>query len=781
MAHTGADGSRTIDVLCTRCSNVVRIRQEPDAHGREKALLRTELARLHGDLDRIGEEFEDFKTRSDLARTVDAGRFAVFAAKILEKGVDSMRTVEEMSEELDEIRRQAAAAVPGAECRAGDPEQAALIGGMEAKMSKLEAALRYYETPNSRRGMPSLYDKEAKKFDKGIAESCSRPMPEARRGPPMGHLGAPHSLKPEKTIDCPAPRSCPDCKAPIPADCVRPQPESKTFVTLDASGMAHAYQLRVGHAWCYRCQFWARSPDAPDVRGTCYSPAILAKLLILYSLAVTDRKASERLPALLGFTGCPSALPSARKVIAHVLEPFMKHLETLLTLEGRGHFDETTMRMFGKQGYLWLLTVACAAMVVARPSRGKKIFDEELAFARHLVGVVDGYKVYEIVLGEIQRCWRHIINNFKKAAVRSDDPRARSAYFEFCDLFGRISGMDTAPEPVRDAIVEKALAIAARLPEGHPARTEIENAGRNLVTFLKFKGMPPTNNPGESDIRRGPVAQRNVRYQLRTEEGARIFSVILSFILTCDKQGVPLDEAFIALAGGADPAIYSGRAGGPEPVGGGEEAGQKSRAGPDGAPRTRWLQAPQRRCRNAGGGALQQPGRARPGRAPPGLACGPKGPAGPAGPKGPAGPDLPPRAALAERASQNAVGGLCPRRTRSAVTLVKRAPQNAAGGDSARRPPGPARRPDRTRAPRAAAAESPEAAAPSKAPAAATHQAPLQPEAEAAQRPHSDWPVRAAPAPAQWAQRPGSSGHIIRLDKPPYQGTVIHNPSPTGV
>ena len=66
--------------------------------------------------------------------------------------------------------------------------------------------------------------------------------------------------------------------------------------------------------------------------------------------------------------------------------------------------------------------------------------------------------------------------------------------------------------------------------------------------------MPPTNNPGESDIRRGPVAQRNVRYQLRTEEGARIFSVILSFILTCDKQGVPLDEAFIALAGGADPA-----------------------------------------------------------------------------------------------------------------------------------------------------------------------------------------------------------------------------------
>ena len=113
MAHTGPDGSRTIDVLCTRCTNVVRIRQEPDAHGREKALLRAELARLHGDLDRIGEEFEEFKVRVDMVRTADAGRFAEFAAQILEKGIEGMSTVEEMLGELGSIRRQAAAAVPG--------------------------------------------------------------------------------------------------------------------------------------------------------------------------------------------------------------------------------------------------------------------------------------------------------------------------------------------------------------------------------------------------------------------------------------------------------------------------------------------------------------------------------------------------------------------------------------------------------------------------------------------------------------------------------------------
>ena len=149
----------------------------------------------------------------------------------------------------------------------------------------------------------------------------------------MGHPGASHSLKPEKMIDCPAPGSCPDCGASISDSYVRVQPESKAFVTVATDNTVHTYQPRVGYAWRRECRRWARSADAPDARGACYAPALLAKL-ILYSLAATDRKVSQRLPALFGFTGCPSALPGARKAIVRVLEPFMKHLETLLASKG---------------------------------------------------------------------------------------------------------------------------------------------------------------------------------------------------------------------------------------------------------------------------------------------------------------------------------------------------------------------------------------------------------------------------------------------------------------
>ncbi len=549
MPHTDADGGRTIDVVCAcGCASVTRIRLDPDAPGRERAVMRADRIRLYDIIDRITEESDEYRKLMDMARTEDASRFAAIVARIIEMGAAGLCTVEDVRRELG-AARMALRAASGSH----NPEDLRRIGELEAEVRRLKSMLKYYETPNSRRGMPPLSNHVLKKFDEEIIASCCSPKPPASRGPAMDHPGASHDLHPEKTLRYRAARRCPVCLHPR---LVRlGKTVSKIFVEWDdADGRPHVYQLRLPIAWCVRCRSEVRPANAPDIEGTCFGPALISKFIILYALGATDRKLAEQLEGLLNASFCPSTIMNARMAAARVLEPFMKHLEKLIVAKGWAHFDETTMRMFGKQGYLWVVAVACAAMVVARPSRGMSIFDEELAFARHLVGVVDGYKLYEIILGEIQRCWRHVINNFKKAAATADDPVVRAAYGDFCGLYERIKGMDTAPKEVRDAIVEEALAIARRLPEGHPSRTEIENAGANLVTFLMFKDMPPTNNPVEGDIRGDPVAQRNVRYQLRTEEGARAFSVIVSFILTCKKQGVRLDKAFIALAGGADPA-----------------------------------------------------------------------------------------------------------------------------------------------------------------------------------------------------------------------------------
>ena len=45
-----------------------------------------------------------------------------------------------------------------------------------------------------------------------------------------------------------------------------------------------------------------------------------------------------------------------------------------------------------------------------------------------VAGVAGGCRAYEIILGWIQRCRRHAVSNFRKAAATTDDPVARAAY-----------------------------------------------------------------------------------------------------------------------------------------------------------------------------------------------------------------------------------------------------------------------------------------------------------------------------------------------------------------
>ena len=92
--------------------------------GRAWAHARAEFARLHGIVDRVTEEQAQYKMQSDMAGTGDAGRFAAIAARILEKGADGLRTLEDVSSKLGAVRL-----APKAASGARNPEDIGRIGG----------------------------------------------------------------------------------------------------------------------------------------------------------------------------------------------------------------------------------------------------------------------------------------------------------------------------------------------------------------------------------------------------------------------------------------------------------------------------------------------------------------------------------------------------------------------------------------------------------------------------------------------------------------------------
>ena len=66
----------------------------------------------------------------------------------------------------------------------------------------------------------------------------------------------------------------------------------------------------------------------------------------------------------------------------------------------------------------------------------------------------------------------------------------------------------------------------------------LTNAAPNLLTFLRYPGMPPTDNGTGSDIRDAVVLQRKFRHKFVSPEGMHVFSVVQSFNRTCRKLGL---------------------------------------------------------------------------------------------------------------------------------------------------------------------------------------------------------------------------------------------------
>ena len=326
---------------------------------------------------------------------------------------------------------------------------------------------------------------------------------------------------------------------------------------------------------CLNCGEVTGPPGAPDIEGTWFGVVALARLVGLYLSRGVDREtAAALLEQLFGFETSANSLWNGRRAVARELGPFMELLEELLLASGYVHTDETRQPRAdcGGKGHAWAAACQWAAMIIFHRSRSGDIFDGALRFLRETVAVVDGYAVYRSVFREIQRCWRHIINNLKAAAARATGPGAANIivqYGRLCGLYERIKDKDTAAESERKAILREARAIAMALPKGHPSRTEILNAGDALVTFLKYKDMPPTNNPGESVIRRGPVRHRNVRYLIRSQEGANVPGILLSFHVTCMLQRLNPIETLIKILRGGDlrcifKAAPQGDSGGPD-------------------------------------------------------------------------------------------------------------------------------------------------------------------------------------------------------------------------
>ena len=121
--------------------------------------------------------------------------------------------------------------------------------------------------------------------------------------------------------------------------------------------------------------------------------------------------------------------------------------------------------------------------------------------------------------------------------MQSGGPQTKRWYDLLLEFHNKIKEIRTLAPLTRMELSREAHKIITACRDGR-VRTHLLNAIYNMFTFMAYQGMPPHNNDTERCIRDGIIPQRNARHKIVTDAGREVFSALLTFSMTCRKQGI---------------------------------------------------------------------------------------------------------------------------------------------------------------------------------------------------------------------------------------------------
>lgn len=125
-------------------------------------------------------------------------------------------------------------------------------------------------------------------------------------------------------------------------------------------------------------------------------------------------------------------------------------------------------------------------------------------------------------------------------------------YGVFCLRFMRMLASPGGPAADTGPMKATAAAIARRFSlhaAGRTFATKLANAAPFLFTFINCPWVYPTSNESERMLRRGVIA-RKIRFRIAGLEGSKVFSNIMTFVLTRRKRGLNVSDMLLKVSSG---------------------------------------------------------------------------------------------------------------------------------------------------------------------------------------------------------------------------------------
>ena len=285
-----------------------------------------------------------------------------------------------------------------------------------------------------------------------------------------------------------------------------------------------------------------------------------------YHLA--KREAIELIKDLYGIDIGLGSIPNIEQRVAKALDTVCERIHSfILKSDFTKHFDETTWRDRGKRHYVWLATCSEAAIYIIDRFRNKiafqKLIKNEDLSSKSCVS--DRYAVYNNISQTHQFCLAHLIRDFRNFSQRDGPDKnignlLEKALSKACFIHKKYRDRKITFVNRNRQLGKVIKKVQHGLDDGYANGSDdlsglcerlLDNFN-NLWMFAKKRGIEPTNNLAERDLRK-LVIWRKKSYGTRSERGKNFVEKITSVVQTLRKQ----KKNVLSFIGSAIKAFYS--------------------------------------------------------------------------------------------------------------------------------------------------------------------------------------------------------------------------------
>jgi len=355
---------------------------------------------------------------------------------------------------------------------------------------------------------------------------------------------------------------CPDCGRPLCGGTVHHSRQVIEIPIMPVSVIEH----RVVARYCGVCRksYVPKLDLSGEVVGR-HRVGIRLMSLVSY-LHIVGRMPKRGIQSFLeGLYGLHLGLGEISKIL-HAVAKHGKSEVEMLHHAVRGspavNADETGWREDGVNGYIWSFSTPGVRYFIRDRSRSGKVAEGVLGEDYEGVVVSDFYSGYNVLLGQHQRCWVHLLRDLHELAEANPERRGVAiwagkirAVYERAKAF--TSGDASVRHKQRITFEEELFRLARPyLAQDVPQRIlsqRIERFLSELFVFVECPEVPSENNAAERAIRPA-VTARKVSGGTRSRKGSETRMALMSLFGTWLLRGEDAMEACRRMLAGASRA-----------------------------------------------------------------------------------------------------------------------------------------------------------------------------------------------------------------------------------